>query len=149
MPRTSLNHEDCARVLAGEQLVRIAFRDQESVYLIPLGYVWLHSALYGVADVGRKTEMAQRNPIVAFQVDTSARTGLWEWGSVTGDGHFQLVDGSEKQEALSALQPVIADAPDWWRREQGPKMASGALVVWRLRPTQVAGCRYAPGEPGG
>jgi len=135
--------------LANEQLVRVAFRDQDVLYLIPLGYVWLRSALYGVADRGRKTDIASRNPVIAFQVDTAMNTGLWEWESVTGEGTFALVDGTEKQEALSALQSAIAKAPDWWLREQGPRMAAGALVVWRIRPTQIAGCRYAPGKGGG
>lgn len=79
-------------------------------------------------------------------MDTAMRTGLWEWESVTGEGVFALVDGSEKQEALAALQPVVAQAPDWWRREQGPRMAAGALVVWRIRPTYIAGCRYGSGD---
>jgi nitroimidazol reductase NimA-like FMN-containing flavoprotein (pyridoxamine 5'-phosphate oxidase superfamily) len=128
--------------------VRVAFRNQETLYLIPLGYVWIRSALYGVADCGRKTEMASQNPAVAFQVDTAMETGLWEWDSVTGEGVFELVDGTEKQEALAALQQVIAKAPDWWRREQGPRMAAGTLVVWRIRPTHMAGCRYGPGTGG-
>jgi len=148
MPRSSLTQEDCTRVLARERLVRVAFQDQESLYLIPLGYVWLHSALYGVADAGRKTEIVKRNPAVAFQVDTSMETGVWEWESVTGEGSFELVDGAEEQEALSALRPVIEQAPAWWRREQGPRMAAGGLVVWRLRPTHISGCRYAPDDGG-
>jgi nitroimidazol reductase NimA-like FMN-containing flavoprotein (pyridoxamine 5'-phosphate oxidase superfamily) len=107
MSRSSLARDDCIRVLISEQLVRVAFCDQESLYLILLGYVWIRSAFYGVADTGRKTEIAKRNPAVAFQVDTAMQTGLWEWESVTGEGDFEL-------------------------------------VVWRLRPTHVAGCRYAP-----
>jgi len=78
MPRSSLTSDDCIRVLVGEQLVRVAFRDQDVLYLIPLGYAWLRSALYGVAEPGRKTEIAERNPAVAFQVDTAMQTGLWE-----------------------------------------------------------------------
>lgn len=148
MPRSSLTPDDCGRVLANEQLVRVAFSDREALYLIPLGYVWIRSALYGVADPGRKTEIANRNPSVAFQVDTAMHTGLWEWESVTGEGAFELVDGTEKQDALAALQSAIAKAPEWWRREQGPRMAAGALVVWRIRPTHIAGCRYAPGSGG-
>jgi len=148
MPRASLTLDDCSRVLASEQLVRVAFRDQDVLYLIPLGYVWLRSALYGVAEPGRKTEMANCNPAVAFQVDTAMTTGLWQWESVTGEGIFELVDGSEKHEAVAALQPILATAPDWWRREQGPRMAAGVLVVWRIRPTQYTGCRYAPGNGG-
>jgi len=125
MPRASLTLDDCSRVLASEQLVRVAFRDQDVLYLIPLGYV-----------------------AVAFQVDTAMTTGLWQWESVTGEGIFELVDGSEKHEAVAALQPILATAPDWWRREQGPRMAAGVLVVWRIRPTRYTGCRYAPGNGG-
>lgn len=149
MPRSNLTPDDCSRVLAHEQVVRVAFRDQDVLYLIPLGYVWIRSALYGVADRGRKTEIANRNPAIAFQVDTAAQTGLWEWESVAGEGTFELVDGTEKQEALAALQAAIAKAPDWWRREQDPRMAAGALVVWRIRPSRMAGCRYAPGNGAG
>jgi uncharacterized protein len=148
MPRSSMSHEDSQRVLAQQNLVGVAFRDGGSVYLIPLGYVWLGSALYGVTEAGRKTEIAAQNPTVAFQVDTSARTGLWEWESVTGEGQFAIVGGAEKQAAISALQSVIAQAPDWWRREQAPRMASGQLLVWRIRPSQVDGCRYSPGPEG-
>lgn len=144
MPRSSMSDEDSQRVLAGENLVRVAFRGRGSVYLIPLGYVWLGSALYGVTEAGRKTEIAAQDSMVAFQVDTSTRTGLWEWESVTGEGQFGIVDGPEKQEALSALQSVFAGAPQWWRQEQGPRMASGQLLVWRIRPSQVSGCKYSP-----
>lgn len=149
MPRSTMTHDDCTRVLAGEHLVRVAFHDGDSVYLIPLGYAWLDAALYGVADRGRKTEVAGRNPAVAFQVDTSMQTGLWEWESVTGEGRFELVDGPDKQKALAALQPTVAEAPEWWRRERGPMMAAGALVVWRIRPKHVEGCRYAPAPGSG
>jgi nitroimidazol reductase NimA-like FMN-containing flavoprotein (pyridoxamine 5'-phosphate oxidase superfamily) len=146
MPGSALLDDDCTRILDGQHLVRVAFRDGESLYLIPLGYVWFRSALYGVAERGRKTVLAERNALVAFQVDTSMQTGLWEWESVTGEGRFALVEAAERQEALSALQPVIAAAPEWWRREEGPSLAAGALVVWRLSVTHVAGSRYAPGR---
>jgi nitroimidazol reductase NimA-like FMN-containing flavoprotein (pyridoxamine 5'-phosphate oxidase superfamily) len=145
MPRYDLSADETIRVLAGERVVRVAFRDGETSYLIPLGYVWLDSALLGVADPGRKTRMAESNPSVAFQVDTSAETGVFEWESVTGDGTFQVVvDEAERQQAIAALQPVIAQAPEWWQREQVPRMAAGSLVVWKITPTRISGCRYAP-----
>lgn len=145
MPRQKLTDDESARLLARERLVRVAFQDKAAPYLIPLGYVWLHSALHGVTERGRKTRVAEVNPSVAFQVDTSIHTGLWKWDSVTGEGRFELVtsDG-EKQQALSALQPVIGQAPDWWRREQAARIASGALLVWKIVPTRISGCRYAP-----
>ncbi|HSF99555.1 MAG TPA: pyridoxamine 5'-phosphate oxidase family protein [Vicinamibacterales bacterium] len=149
MPRTPLSDDECARVLAGERVVRVAFHDEDALYLIPLGYVWLDSALCGVTDRGRKTELAAREPVVAFQVDTSVRSGIWEWESVTGEGRFELVEGDGQQSVLSALQPMIEEAPDWWRREQGPKLAAGALAAWKIRPQRMAGRRYGPRDSAG
>jgi len=145
MPRQKLTDDEGVQLLARARLVRVAFQDEAAPYLIPLGYVWLHSALYGVTEPGRKTRVAEVNPTVAFQVDTSTDTGLWEWDSVTGEGRFELVTSdAEKRQALSALQPLIGEAPDWWGREQAARIASGALVVWKIVPTSFSGCRYAP-----
>ncbi|MEE8573424.1 MAG: pyridoxamine 5'-phosphate oxidase family protein [Gemmatimonadota bacterium] len=79
MPRYELSVDETIRVLAGEKVVRVAFHDGGALYLIPLGYVWLDSALFAVAEPGRKARMAKSNPTVAFQVDTSAETGVFEW----------------------------------------------------------------------
>jgi nitroimidazol reductase NimA-like FMN-containing flavoprotein (pyridoxamine 5'-phosphate oxidase superfamily) len=136
--------------LAACNVVRIAFRDGNSSYLIPLGYVWLDGALFGVTDPGRKTALAAEDPRVAFQVDTSMETGLFAWDSVTGQGRFEVVDDEhEKQRALAALQSFIATAPDWWWREQSARMAAGELLVWRLRPESMSGVRYASSATAG
>jgi len=147
MPRTAITQDQAASVLERAQLVRVAFRDGDSTYLIPLGYTWLGTALYGVADRGLKTELAERDSRVAFQVDTALDTGLFEWESVTGSGQFAVVtDGDEAGRVIAALQPFLGQAPDWWRAEQGPRMAAGALIVWRIDPTSFTGVRYAPPE---
>lgn len=147
MPRTAMPRDQATRVLERGQVVRVAFRDEASTYLIPLGYTWLGSALYGVADRGLKTELAERDPNVAFQVDTAMETGFFEWESVTGTGRFAVVtDKAEAADAIAALQPFMAQAPDWWRAEQAPRMAEGALIVWRIDPTSFTGVRYARSE---
>jgi nitroimidazol reductase NimA-like FMN-containing flavoprotein (pyridoxamine 5'-phosphate oxidase superfamily) len=145
MPALDLSNEEIVEILAGEQLVRVAFHDGESGYLIPLGYVWLQAAFYGVLEPGRKTRIAAEHPTIVFQVDTASTTGLFEWSSVTGEGQFEIVtDQEECQRALSALQPIIAQAPDWWRSEQALRIASGALQVWKITPTRTGGRRYVP-----
>lgn len=145
MPASDLSDAEVADVLEREGVVRVAFRDGESVYLIPLGYVWLYSGLHGVTELGRKTRLAEVDPRVAFQVDTSSDTGVFEWRSVTGEGRFELVrDESVKREVLMALQPIISAAPEWWQRDQRPKIASGTLQVWRITPNHLHGRRYGP-----
>lgn len=143
MPRVRMNDEEVARRLEDCELVRVAFHDGNTTYLIPLGCVWANGALYGVADPGRKTEIAKQNPRVAFQTDTARETGLFEWESVTGQGDFDIVsDSGEINRAMAKLQPFVETAPNWWKEEQGPKMASGQLLVWRIRPSQTTGVRY-------
>ena len=72
MPRSELDQAAAIAVIASSEVVRVAFRSGETAYLIPLGYVWMDSALYGVTDPGQKTELANANPEVAFQIDTSS-----------------------------------------------------------------------------
>lgn len=143
MPRVSMSEAEATHLLETCELLRVAFYDGDDPYLIPLGCVWHDGALYGVTEPGRKTEIAARNARVAFQTDTALRTGLFEWESVTGEGRFDIVsDPSEMRVAMAKLQSFVATAPEWWRDEQGPRMAAGELLVWRIRPTMRTGVRY-------
>lgn len=143
MPRVPMNEDEAMRLLHASELVRVAFHDGMSSYLIPLGCVWCDGALYGVADHGQKTRIAAEHPQVAFQADTARQTGLFEWESVTGQGEFEVVtDPEEVGKAMARLAPFVSTAPEWWKAEQGPRMSSGELLVWRIRPSSVTGVRY-------
>jgi len=144
MPRMEMTSSEIEVVLSGGAVVRVGFHDGEEIYLIPLAYVWLASALYGVTEPGRKTRLAAVSSRVAFQLDTAVQTGLFEWESVTGTGRFELVgDENEKRAAFDRLLALAADAPAWWHAEQGLRMSSGHLLVWRILPERVTGVRYA------
>lgn len=143
MSRVPMSEAEATHLLETCELLRVSFHDGDDPYLIPLGCVWHDGALYGVTEAGRKTEMAARNARVAFQTDTALRTGLFEWESVTGQGRFEVVsDPAEIRQAMAKLQPFVAAAPEWWRNEQGPRMAAGELLVWRIRPRTYTGARY-------
>lgn len=143
MPRIPMSGAEIKRLLETCELLRVAFYDGDDAYLIPLGCVWHDGGLYGVTDAGRKTEIAARNARVAFQADTARQTGLFEWESVTGEGQFEIVtDPTEIGQAMAKLQPFVATAPDWWKREQAPRMSAGELLVWRIHPTTHSGVRY-------
>ena len=138
-----MSDDEARQLLESCDLLRVAFHDGTEPYLIPLGCVWHDDALYGVTDSGRKTQIASEHSLVAFQVDTSRQTGIFEWESVTGQGRFEIVaDPTEIGQAMAKLQPFVAGAPDWWREEQAPRMATGELLVWRIRPTTATGVRY-------
>lgn len=146
MPRSAMNEAEVGKLLGQSELVRVAFRDNDSTYLIPLGCVCIDGALYGVMDAGRKTEIARTEPRVAFQADTARTTGLFEWQSITGEGEFTIVSDSEEMaRVLDRLQPFVATAPAWWKAEQGPRMAAGELRIWRIQPVWLTGVKYEPG----
>lgn len=143
MAAFDLDPDAVRRVLAAESVVRVAFRDGDERYLIPLGYVWLDGALHGVSGPGRKIRLAQADPRVTFQVDTSASTGWFEWESVTGDGRFEVVaDDGVRGAVVEAWRPTVDAAPNWWREEIAPALDAGKLLVWRLTPGTVSGRRF-------
>lgn len=103
--------------------------------------------LYGITPPGRKSRIAESNPRVGFQVDSSAQSGPWEWKSVTGEGRFDFVESEEeRRRALAALEPLIAQAPDWWQEEIRPLVAAGLVRVWRITPSRLGGVQYTRPE---
>lgn len=147
MPGSDLDGKGIEGVLAGQAIVRVAFRDGEERYLLPLGYVWLRGAMHGVSGPGRKLRLAAADPRVTFQVDTSAESGWFAWESVTGEGRFEIVsDELIRRETFAAWRTTIEGAPAWWREEIGPAVDAGALAVWRLTPIRVTGRRFGRGE---
>jgi len=147
MPSRLLTEQEISDILGSEGVVRVAFYDEEHPYVIPFGYVYLKSRLHGITAPGRKSQIAERNPRVGFQVDTSARSGPWEWKSGTGEGRFEFVESEEeRREALSALEPMLAEAPAWWQGEIRPLVQRGIVRVWKITPTRVGGVQYARPE---
>ena len=142
MPRTPMNEIESERLLQQCELIRVSFREGDVAYLIPLGCIWADGALYGATEAGRKTELASLDSRVTFQTDTALETGLFEWESVMGHGAFEIVaDAGEKAAAVARLLGFVARAPGWWKVEQGPKLASGQLLIWRIRPDSITGVR--------
>jgi len=89
--------------------------------------------------------MAQTNPRVSFQVDTSATTGHYVWSSVTGVGSFEIVEENPLTEKISALVNVrFADAPAWFLANVEKLFAAGKMVAWRITPTALTGVKIAP-----
>lgn len=130
MRHETLTDAEIAGFLATQRVVRVAFHDGGELYLVPLGYVWHEGALCCGTSDGRKTEMASRQPRVAFQVDNSCVAGLLDWTSVTGEGLFEPDDSPQLRAALFAR---FADVP---RQE-----IAGTLRYFRIRPLHMSGRR--------
>lgn len=141
----ALGQEEIERVLTEQRTVRVGFAAGEERYLIPLGYVWLDGCLCGFTSRGRKTRLAQADPRVSFQVDTSATTGHFTWASVTGAGIFEVIEECAYLEKLFPLMaPRVADAPEWLNDYVTKLFAAEKMVAWRIRPSSMTGVKIVP-----
>jgi nitroimidazol reductase NimA-like FMN-containing flavoprotein (pyridoxamine 5'-phosphate oxidase superfamily) len=86
MPWRALTDDEIDALLRSERIVRMAFAEGEP-YVVPLGYVWVESALWGTTRRGRKTRMAEGQPRIAFTVDDSSQAVPFAWRCVVGAGH--------------------------------------------------------------
>ena len=140
-----LNRAEVDDVLSAERVVRIGFEANGERYLVPLGFVSHRGALYAMTTHGRKTRMAAVNPKVSFQIDTSARTGVFSWHSVSGEGLFEIVTDSKEIEAVSPLLVSrFTDMPNWMQAEYGERQERGEVVFVRIRPSQLVGRKSEP-----
>jgi hypothetical protein len=88
--------------------------------------------------------MGGANPIVAFQVDSTAATGPWVWTSVTGHGPFETVqDPAEFGPWAQELRGRLADAPEWAAFQLQDRFARLGMVPWRIRPAAISGRGHA------
>jgi nitroimidazol reductase NimA-like FMN-containing flavoprotein (pyridoxamine 5'-phosphate oxidase superfamily) len=141
----ALGRAEIERVLTEQRTVYVGFAAGEERYLIPIGYVWLDGCLCGFTSRGRKTRLAQADPRVSFQVDTSATTGHFSWSSVTGAGTFEVIEERADIEKLFPLMASrVADAPDWLNDYVTKLFAAGQMVAWRIRPSSITGVKVVP-----
>jgi nitroimidazol reductase NimA-like FMN-containing flavoprotein (pyridoxamine 5'-phosphate oxidase superfamily) len=145
----NLEQAEIERLLGEERVVRIAFTAAGEQHLVPVFFVWHEGALHGVTTAGLKTRLGAENPAVAFQIDSSARTGVWEWESVTGRGRFELVQDPELSRVfVPHLQAKLADAPDWavFSKPDLPALLpSTGLLPWRIVPASLSGRKRIAG----
>jgi nitroimidazol reductase NimA-like FMN-containing flavoprotein (pyridoxamine 5'-phosphate oxidase superfamily) len=126
--------------LERERVIRIAFSANGETFLVPVFYVWHEGALCGLTTPGRKTRLAEANPNVAFQIDSSSETGPWEWSSVSGEGAWETVPSPAEFGPFAArLRDKLSDSPEWAALALQERFAKLGMVPWRIRPTRISG----------
>ena len=140
LDRRTLQPEEIERLLATELLVRVGFAVGEERYLLPFGYLWYAGQLCGITSPGRKIALAQQDPRVSFQVDTSATTGPFSWSSVTGQGIFTVTaEHARINEVRGLFDARLPDFPGWLRELEDQQLAAGDLRAWSIRPASMTG----------
>jgi nitroimidazol reductase NimA-like FMN-containing flavoprotein (pyridoxamine 5'-phosphate oxidase superfamily) len=140
MALRDLTTQEVEMVLRQQRIVSVAFANENDIYLIPLGYVWIDGAIWGTTNQGRKMRMAEENPRVVFQIDNAEEGGPFEWHSVLGEGSFEIVPGKRPMaRILPKLASRFADAPAWANKEALAQFARGEIFLFRIRPTSLMG----------
>ena len=96
-----LSADECLQFLRRHRIGRLAVRDAEGVYIVPVSYAYGDDAIYGHAAPGKKVQLARRWPHVAIQVDE-----IWNpatWVSVLVQGRWHELDAEEDRFRARAL----------------------------------------------
>jgi len=140
-----LGLDEIELVLQKERVIRVAFAAGGEQFLVPMFFVLHEGALCGLTTPGRKTRLAESNPIVSFQVDSTVASGPWEWASVSGIGTFARVDEPAAFGPFAAkLQGKLADAPKWAADMLQERFARLGMYPWRIQPSELSGRAHGP-----
>jgi nitroimidazol reductase NimA-like FMN-containing flavoprotein (pyridoxamine 5'-phosphate oxidase superfamily) len=115
-----LNDTQIEALLKDQVIGRIGCHSAETMYVVPVNYVYDGTNIYCHSAQGMKIDMMRKNPQVCFEVDKIKDVTNWE--SVIAWGKFEeITDMDEKQKVLQKLvdrvTPYIMD--DSVTREHG------------------------------
>ena len=133
----------CERVLAGNNVGRIAFALQDRVSIVPVHYAYDEGWIYGRTATGGKLRELLRNRRVAFEVDEHTR--LFQWRSVVVRGPLYLIEpGTEPSD-----QRIYAKAVSLIRRLVPSALSDSDPIpfrdqLFRIRVVEISGRTSEP-----
>ena len=113
--------------IAGENIIRIAFCDEEDIYIVPVNYGYTcadgrYTFYFHGAKAGRKYGLAKSSPDVGFEIDgryelmpaETACDHSAHFMSVIGTGRLTLIeDRAAKTAALTAVMKQNTGRTEW------------------------------------
>lgn len=97
----TLNEQQIDSLLRSELVGRLGCHAHGTTYVVPVFYYYDGECIYGYTKEGLKTKITKENPSVCFQVDRIEN--LANWQSVIIQGEFQVLKGSEVEQAQQFL----------------------------------------------
>lgn len=92
---------ECEQLLLHNRIGRLAMRDAEGAYVVPISYAFGDGVIYGHAAPGRKIVLLRRWPHVALLVDEIQN--LARWRSVMVRGRWEELHAEEDKFRARAL----------------------------------------------
>lgn len=132
-----LSRAECIKLLARNNVGRLAYSHHNQVELFPIHYVYEDGWLYGRTSPGAKVTLLKHNHWIAFEVDEVK--GLFDWQSVIVRGTFHsLSNGFSYEEGARdrALQLTRRLVPTAFRSEDP---APFRTVLFRIYIDEITG----------
>ncbi len=134
-----LSLAECEDVLRSQTVGRLAVRDADGVYIVPLHYAFAEGAVFGHAAPGKKLRLMRLWQHVALQVDII--TSPAEWKSVLVQGAFrELTADHEQVHARQVLVRAFDGNPVLVTAGHGHRTTLAEAIVFRIDPAEITGC---------
>ena len=146
-----LGEDQIEDVLRTATIARIGCRDGDSVYVVPISFVYDDGCVYAHSAEGRKLTLMRAMPEVCFEVEDVR--GLSDWRSVIARGMFEELHGDEARTALDLLASRFVQPGT--RPEPGTPPPSHGYstrmppVLFRIRLLSTTGRFESTGLPAG
>ena len=133
-----LTPNDCEALLRNSRLARIAMRDAEGTYVVPISFVYADGAIYGHSAPGHKINVMRRWPHVSVLVDDI--TNFATWRSVLCRGKWQELTDEEDRTRARMLLLRAFDADLWWvTAGHGHRTALADAILYRIEIEEITG----------
>lgn len=133
-----LSAAECHEILCRHHFGRLAIRDAEGAYIVPISYAVEGDAIYAHAAPGHKVQLMRLWPHVAFEVD-EIEDGA-HWRSVLVRGRFEELHGDEpRQHARLLLVKAFDGNPMSVTAGHGHRTHLADAVLFRIRMGEVTG----------
>ena len=133
-----LSVSECEELLRHERVGRLAIREAEGAYMVPITYAFGDGAIYAHAPMGKKISLMRLWPHVAFQVDTIQNLSTWR--SVLVRGLFEEITDDDLAFRARALL-IRASGGSLWGTTAGHGHATSLAdaVLFRIRIDEMSG----------
>ena len=141
-----LTTEEIDSLLGQELIGRIGCFADDTIFIVPITYVYKDGYIYGHSREGQKIHMMRKNPKVCFEVD--AMNGLTKWKSVIVWGEYEEMESeADKMEVYKTLTDRIASMepsetmmkPTYNLPNPHPHNAGVKAIAFRIRITEKTG----------
>ncbi len=109
----SLSVLECTKLIAANQVARLACCHEGQPYLVPIHMAYADRHLYGFSMPGRKIAWMRNNPRVCVQVDELGPGRGWRSVVALG-GYEELNDATENEQERIHAWRLISERPNWW-----------------------------------